>query len=67
VGAVTDHLTACAADENVEDGAERGDDDLADQVVGAKPEQAGEKAADYRAAMMPIKRFTSRSCWRPMM
>jgi hypothetical protein len=33
--------TACAA--------ERGDDDLADQVVGAKTEQSGEKAADHGA------------------
>jgi hypothetical protein len=36
-------------DENANDGANRGDDDLADQVVGAKAQQAGEKTADHGA------------------
>src|SRR6516225_5515769 len=35
-------------DENADDGAHRGDDDFADDVGGAKPEQAGEKAAHHR-------------------
>ena len=51
-------------DEDADDGADRGDDDLADQAVGAEIEQPGEKAADHRADDAD-QRLTNRSCWRP--